>query len=99
MSPLQGKGWVSKTVQQIISTTEIEVLKPPVSQSKETTWKIIGVHFNKKIFSLKQFCSEFEEEVMDLHPSEYVLELVILYMKVSEQSVIANTYFCVHNVA
>jgi len=38
---------------QIISTTEIEALNPPVSQSKETTCKTVEVPFNMKIFSLK----------------------------------------------
>ena len=88
-----------QNVHQIISTIEMEALNTPVSQSKETTCKIVEVPFNMKIFSLKQFCSEFEEEITDIHPNKHVLEFVILYMKVSEQSVIANTNFCVHNVA
>jgi len=68
----------------------MEALNPPVSQSKENTCKIAEVLFNMKIFSLQQICSEFEEEVMDIHPNKHVLELVILYMKVSEQSVVAK---------
>jgi hypothetical protein len=71
MTALQSKGWLSKRVHQIISTTEIETLKLLVSQSKETKRKTAEVPFNMKIFSLKQFCSEFEEEVMNIHPNKH----------------------------
>jgi hypothetical protein len=71
MTALQLKGWLNKKVHQIISTTEVEALNPLVSQSKETTYKIVEVPFNMKIFSLKQFCSEFEEEVMNTHPNKH----------------------------
>jgi len=59
---------VSKNIHQITSRTETEALNPPVSQSKETTCKFVEVPFNVKIFSLNQFCSEFEDDVMTYTP-------------------------------
>jgi hypothetical protein len=71
MTAVQLKGRLSQNVHQIISTTKIEALNPLVSQSKEITCKTDEVPFNMEIFSLNQFFSEFEEEVMNVHPNKH----------------------------